>query len=158
MIKKEPDQLLIKDGIKRIFLSMSRRKCIGCHIGEDGRMVDDLDENQIEICFRQDDEHGWGAGGGEYVSTSDIKAMADCIRGVICMKLARAEYACQKDLFRIILEYDSDKGTYTFTAALINMLTWDYHITITMNDLTKNALDEYIQPFFEWEREFPIVE
>ena len=49
-------------------------------------------------------------------------------------------------------------AVFPFTAALINMLTWDYHITITMNDLTKNALDEYIQPFFEWEREFPIVE
>ena len=44
------------------------------------------------------------------------------------------------------------KDTY-----LAGMLCWEYHISITKNNLTREGLDEYIKPFFIWEKEYPIV-
>ena len=158
MRKREPAELIIEEGEKQIILSMDEKKHIGWHTGENGEIVPEIDENQIEISYREDDEDGWGVGGDEYVSTVDIKAMADCIRSVIYKKTSNATYSCQNDLFRIRLEYDPIEDVFAFTAALVETLTWDYHITITKAGLTRSALDEYIQPFFEWERLFPIVE
>ncbi len=158
LIERRQDELVIAEGEKFILLSMEKEKYLGWHIDEDGEIVDEIDENQIEICYREDDENGWGVGGGEYFSTADIKAMADCIRSVIYKKQAKASYSCQQDVFRICLEYDSTEDIYSFTAALIETLNWEYHISITKTGLTRSALDEYIQPFFEWEREFPIKE
>ena len=158
MRKREPDELIIEEGEKQIILSMDEKKYIGWHTDENGEIVPEIDENQIEISYREDDEDGWGVGGGEYVSTVDIKAMADCIRSVIYKKTSSAAYSCQNDLFKIRLEYDPFEDVFAFTAALIETLTWDYHITITKAGLTRSALDEYIQPFFEWERKFPVVE
>ncbi len=153
-----PDTLEIWDDKRQIILSMEGAKYIGWHEDEDGNIIDELDKNQIEISYREDDEEGWGVGGGEYVTTVDIKNMADCIRSVIYLKEDSAEYSCQNDLFRLAISYDAQNESFSFTAALIETLTWEYHITITKDNLSRNTLDEYIQPFFVWEREFPIVD
>ena len=152
------DTLEIRDEKKQIILSMEREKYTGWHEDEDGNIIDEIDRNQIEISYREDDEEGWGVGGGEYVTTMDIKNMADCIRSVIYFKEASAEYSCQNDLFRLAISYNAQTEIFSFTAALIETLTREYHITITKDNLSRSALDEYIQPFFEWEQEFPIVD
>ena len=156
--KRRPGELIISEGEKQIILSMDKKKYLGWHVSENGKIIDDIDENQIEICYREEDEDGWGVGGNECFSTTDIKAMADCIRSVIYMSQNEASYSCQKDVFRICIRYNSVDDSFSFTAALVETLTWDYHISITKTNLSRSALDEYIQPFFAWEREFPIVE
>ncbi len=156
MRKRTPGELFIEEEEKQIILSMHGKKYIGWHEDEDGEVIDEFDDNQIEISYREDDEYGWGVGGYEYFSTSDIKAMADCIRSVIQMKQTRAEYFCQDDIFKLCVEYDSDNERFSFTVALIETLMREYHITITKTNLARAALDEYIQPFFEWENEYPI--
>ena len=155
-MRKEPNELIISEGEKQIILSADKIKLVSWHTAEDGKIIPEFDESQIEISYREDDEEGWGAGSDEYFSTADIKAMADCIRSVINKKDLSAEYICQNDLFRIHIGYDPLNDTYSFTAALIETLTREYHITITKTGLTLSELDEYIQPFFEWERKFSI--
>ena len=152
------DTLTIYEGEKLIIMAMEDVRYLGWHEDENGEIVDEIDKNQVEISYREDDEEGWGVGSSEFVTTMDIKNMADCIRNVIYFKEASAEYSCQNDLFRLAISYDAKAETFSFTAALIETLTWDYHITITKDNLSRSALDEYIQPFFEWEREFPIVD
>ncbi len=141
MKKKTSGDLIIFEGKKQILLSLDEYSING---------------NQIEICYREDYEDGWGFGGGEFFSTFDIKAMADCIRSVIYMRETKASYTCQNKVFRIEIEYDASGDTYSFTAALIETLHRDFYISITKSELTRIALDEYIQPFFEWERKYPI--
>ncbi len=156
MKQRELGELIIEDGKKRIILSMDKKKYLGWHTNEAGEIVDKLDDNQIEISYREDDEEGWGAGGDEYFSTYDIKAMADSIRSVILFKQSKADYSCQDDIFRMSIEYNADKECFSFTAAIIETLMREYHISITKTALTRKSLDKYIQPFFEWEKMFPI--
>ncbi len=156
MRRNNPGELIIEDDKRQIILSMDDKKYLGWHEDESGEIIDEIDDNQIEICYREDDEDGWGVGGGEYFSTADIKAMADCIRSVIQLKQTRAEYSCQDDIFRLCIEYDPYNDRFSFTVALIETLMREYHIVITKSGLTRSALDEYIQPFFEWEKEYPI--
>ena len=157
MKQRSVDELIISEGERQIILSMHREKYLGWYTDDEGKIVDKTDANQIEICYREDDEDGWGIGGDEYISTSDIKAMADCIRSVIYKNHDKASYSCQNDLFRICLEHDRLNDSYSFTAALLEMLSRDYHITVCKSGLTMNELYQYIQPFFEWERRFPVI-
>ena len=155
--EKEPDELVLLDGVKQIRLSMDHKKYIGWHEDEFNNIIDEYDDDQIEICYREDDEDGTGVGGGEFISTSDIQAMANCIRDVVSMNKAKANYHCQDDVIRLSIQYDARSNTFTFSVGLIETLLREYHITITKRGLSRNALEEYIQPFFIWENEYPIV-
>ncbi len=155
-MKKDLGELIIEDDRKQIWISLRGKKYLGWHTDKNGDIVDEIDDNQIEISYREDDEEGWGVGGDEYFSTRDIKSMADAIRNVISFKQPKAEYSCQNDIFRICIEYDADNKSFSLTAALLETLTREYHISITKAALTRQSLDEYIQPFFEWEKMYPI--
>lgn len=50
-----------------IILSMDHKKCIGWHEDKNGELIDEIDDNQIEISYREDDEHGVGIDGSEYI-------------------------------------------------------------------------------------------
>ena len=155
-MKKETDELILCDGKKYIRLSMFQKKTTGCHKDSTGNHIIDYDESQIEISFREDDENGWGGGGGEYIAISDIHEMANCIRDVTLRKKEKSEYQCQNDTMKISLEYYTQSESYTFTVSLLQMFMRNYHISITKTNLSINELDEYIQPFFEWETKFPL--
>lgn len=157
MSENKKNELLIWEGEKMIIISMNHMKYLGWHKDENGEIVDDIDRNQIEIAYREDDEEGFGVGGDVYFTTYDLKAMADCIRDVIDRKETRTEYSCQNDDFRMCISYDEESDTYSFTAALIETLMREYHISITKAGLSRETLEGYIEPFFEWEKEYPIV-
>ena len=154
---RRTDELIIEDGEKLIILSMEREKYAGWHTDSDGNIVDEIDRNQIEISYREDDEDGWGIGGDEYFSTYDIKNMADGIRSVIHHKTTAFQYSCQDDIFRLKISFDIQSESFSFSAALLETLCREYHIEIIKDNLTLSALEEYIQPFFEWEKQYPIV-
>jgi hypothetical protein len=147
----------MSEGEKYFSLSMSEGPGDIVIRDTDGKNVCAYDDNQVETLFSQSDEGGWGAGGGGNVTTKDLKAMADCIRDVIYGYSTSRKYSCQKDVFKMEISYDADTDRYTFTGALIEMLCWEYHISITKTNLTRAGLDEYIEPFFIWEKEHPVV-
>ncbi len=149
MVNKEPDEFRIFDDTKQIVLSLYGFKDVENYEDGDGYVVV-YDVNQIEMHFRQDDGDFWGAGGGDYLSTRDIRNMSECIRNVIFDKKNSDEYTCQQDLFRIALSHEQDSNTYTFTASMMNLLGRDEHITVTKTGLTREALNEYITPFLIW--------
>lgn len=149
------DELFITDGEKLILLSMAEEKYLGWHTTDDGQIVDDIDSNQIEIAYREEDENGFGFGGGEYISRLDIHHMAEGIRKAVQNQEKEFSYSCQDDVFCLKLEYDPNTELFSFTASLVETLSWEYHITITKDNLSLEELDQYIQPFFEWEIMFP---
>ena len=156
--KKDPDELVIWDDKSQIIFHCGHCKYGDSYWDENYEYwIDESDGNQIEINFREDEEDGWGVGGGEYVSTADIKSMADCIRSVINKEQVSASYTCQDDLFRIEISCNETEDTYTFSVAMLEILMRDHHISITKTGLTRSELDEYIEPFFIWEQIFPII-
>ena len=155
--RKDPDCLVMSEGDKRFSISMIDGP------GEIqirdiyGKNIHAYDDNQVEFSFSQNDEGGWGCGSGDNVSTRDLRAMADCIRDVIWGHSVYRKYSCQNDVFKIEISYEADTDSYTFTGALVEMLMREYHISITKTNLTRADLDEYIEPFFIWEKEHPVV-
>lgn len=158
-LEKRSNELLIYDEKNLILISMDHRKIIDLIDNDDGTATPVFDEksNQIEYSYREEDEEGWGAGSDLFASTHDIKAMADGIRSVISHQQNRVEYSCQNDYFCIAIEYNEKSDTYSFTASLIETLMGKYHITVTKTKLSMEDLQQYIQPFFIWEKDFPIV-
>ncbi len=155
--EKRPDELILRDDPKMIKISMDRKKIIGWHEDEFNNIIDEFDDNQIEICYREDDEEGFSFGGGFFVSTHDIHAMANCIRDVITTKRKEARCHSQGDIIRLYMGFDSQSDSFTISVGLIETLLGEYHITITKTGLSRDELEEYIQPFFIWEKEYPIV-
>ena len=156
--EKSADELVIFDDERFLRLSMEGKKCTGWHKNENGNIIHEFDDNLIEISYREDDEHGWSAGADEFITTLDIREMANCIRNVIFDKQIHSEYHCLNDILRISLVFDPLSDRFSFTVGFIETLMYEYHITITKAELTQEELDEYIQPFFEWEHQFPVVD
>ena len=151
------DEFFIEDDKKTIYMTLEGEKYVGWHTDDNGNTVDEIDRNQIEFSYHEDDEGGMGAGIDEFISTFDIKNMADGIRRVIYHQADRYHYHCQEDIFWIELSYNEKTGLYSFTAALLETLSREYHITITKEGLTPGCLEKYIHPSFEWEKIYPIV-
>ena len=133
-------------------------------IGENGPQAVpfESDGNQIEISFSQTEDWNYyqRKSRGKFISTADIKAMADCIRAVISHEKSSAKYSCQDDFIRLKISYDTPSDTYNFTVSMLSMLEdteSDHYITITRKKLTKEKLDRYIDPFFKWEEMFPVI-
>ena len=155
--RRDPDCLVMSEGEKRFSLSMNDGPGEILIRDTDGKNIHAYDDNQVEFAFSQNDEGGWGCGCEDNVSTRDLRAMADCIRDVIGGHSFSRKYTCQNDLFKMEISYDPVTDKYTFTGALIEMLMREYHISITKANLTRDDLDEYIGPFFIWEKEHPVV-
>ena len=92
-----------------------------------------------------------------YISTDDIKSMADSIRQVLHHKASEAHYETENDLMRISIRHDDSTDRYFFSVGLLETLLREYHITVEKSNLHITELEEYITPFFEWERQHPIV-
>ncbi len=158
---KEPDELVIWNDENQIIFQLTEPKHVKSYEDEDEDFefwVIETDGNQIEVSYRYDEKEGWGVGGSEYVSTLDVKEMADCIRSVINKEKKKVRYVCQEDLFWIEISYNAKDDTYSFTASMLETLMRDHHITITKDRLSREELDEYIGPFFIWEEKYPILE
>ncbi len=148
---------VIEDGNKQIMLDMEAEQYIGYHIDDNGKRISEYDRNQIECSYKEADEECWGVGCNEFFSTSDLKNMADGIRSVIHCQTDTFTYSSQDDFFHIALQYDCKDESYSFTAAILDTLVRESYVTITKNNLSYAQLEEYIQSFFEWEKQFPIV-
>ncbi len=151
-----PDRFYMEDGIKYISFTMCHSPGEKVARNKQGQNVHVRDYDLVETSFAQNDEGGWGFGEGGSVTREDIRAMADCIRSVIYKNEMYNQYSCMDNVFRIEISYDCNTDRYTFTGALMEMLCREYQITITKSDLTRAALDEYIEPFFIWEKEYPV--
>lgn len=152
-MKETPSvDFIIKDKENEINMTLWKKETFQLTDTEGGNTS--TERNQIEFSYWEKDADGWGFGSEEYISTSDVKGMAECVRKVIYKQQPMSEYSCQNDIFRIRLEYSELSDVFSFTAELINTATYESYISATKDKLTRNALDEYIQPFFEWERMF----
>ncbi len=151
------DELYIEDENKTIHMTLEGEKYLGWHTTPDGKTVDDYDRNLIEFSYYEDDEDGMGAGVDEFITTYDIKNMADGIRNVIFHRTNEFRYYCLDSIFWIEVCYDKNSDTYSFTAALLETLSREYHITITKERLTLSGLEEYTQAMLEWEKRYPVV-
>lgn len=154
MLQERQDvEFEISDEKNYIEISMLDRENSGSYSESDWR----CNENLVEFSYREEEGNDWGVGINEFISTTDIKRMADCIRNVIYHRERKDHYKCTDDVFRIAIEFYEDSNTYSFSAALIDTLVRDHHIQVTKNDLTEAALEEYITPFFQWEKQYPII-
>ena len=151
------NKFYIKDSEKNILIEMEQKKYLGWHHDAEGTIIDEEDDNLIEFFYGQTDDGGSGCGDGVYISTVDIKGIADCIRSVINQRESFSEYHTSNDLIRISIGYNAENDRYTFGIAMLEMLCGEYHITITKDDLTISELNAYIDPFFEWEKQYPII-
>lgn len=156
MSYNSPDNFYMEDGNKYISFSMNYSPGEKVARNKQEQNVHVKDDDLVETSFAQNDEGGWGFGEGGCVTRGDIRAMADCIRSVIYNNEMYNQYSCMNNVFRIEISYDCNTDRYTFTGALMEMLCWQYQITITKTDLTRAALDEYINPIFIWEKEYPV--
>lgn len=155
---KRKDEFYMEDDVRQIILSPKGEKLIDWHMDEDEEEFGEYDRNLIEMCYREDDEDGWGAGGGEYLSTMDFRNIVDGVGSVIRHEKQEFRYCCLNDLFRLKISFDPTSGTFSLTAALLETLCRDYHITITKDGLTLPELEQYVQPFYEWEACFPVID
>ena len=151
---RDPGELILSEGEKLIILSMRGKKFID---GGNDASDEIYDDNQIEISYREDDEDGCGIGNDEYITTADITAMAGGIRNVISNNTETFEYHCQDNMIRLNLQYDRRSGSYSITVGILETLLREEHISITKTGLSRAALNELVQPFFEWEKLFPVV-
>ena len=154
--KPRKEEFYIEDDKKTIHITLEGEKYVGWHSDDDGNIVDEIDQNQIEFSYYEADEDGMSAGIDEFISTCDIKNMADGIRSVLHHQTGMFRYHCQDDIFLIELSYDNGSDLYYFTAALLETLCRDSHITITKERLTISSMEEYIHPLLEWEKMYPI--
>ena len=159
MANYEPrkDELCIAEDHKTIHMTLEGEKYVGWHTDSDGNIVDEYDRNLIEFSYYESDEEGWGVGDHEFISTNDIKNLADGIRNVLHHQTDLLRYHCQDDIFWIELSYDNNYDLFSFTAALLETLSRDYHIIISEERLTLSGLEKYIHPLLEWEKKYPIV-
>ena len=128
--------------------------------GNDGRFCEDdwrCDANLVEVSYRIDEGDEWGAGCDEFISTADIKRMADCVRNVMYRQNDKDHYECRDDIARISLKFHKDSDTYMLAVSFIETLIRDHHITVTKNNLTKAGLEEYVNAFFAWEKKYPVI-
>lgn len=151
-MRKEKDELIMEEGVNYLCISLGERQYQGHHFGQEC-----YDDNSIEVYYREEDDDGWGAGGSEYISTHDIRSMADSIRQVLHRKTSETHYETENDLMRISIRYDDLTDRYFFSVGLLETLMREYHITVEKSNLHISELEEYITPFFEWERQHPIV-
>lgn len=141
------------DGHNCIIMSIDGRGNDGHYSENDWR----CDANLVEISYREDEGDEWGIGSDEFISTTDIKGMAECIRNVMYHKKDKDHYECRNDILHILLEFHKDTDTYTLALSLIETLIRDHHITVMRDSLTKAELEKYTNPFFVWEKQYPII-
>ena len=117
------------------------------------------DGNQVEIFCHQSEGLGYYQSKyrGHFISTADIKAMADCIRSVTGKEKTSAAYTCQDDFISLEISYDPISSKYSIMIAVLDISNGDHCISVTRKGLTRKALDLYIDPIFKWEDMFPMI-
>ncbi len=113
--------------------------------------------NILELCYRQEDEDGWGAGGGEYITTQDILEISHGIQRVLKKELNQFTYSCLDEIIKISIDVKMN-GVLDFTFSMIETLCREHYITITINNLTFEEFAEKTKIFIEWEKQFPTLE
>ena len=113
--------------------------------------------NILELCYRQEDKDGWGAGGGEYITTQDISEISHGIQRVLKKELNQFTYSCLDEIIKISIDVKTN-GVLDFTFSMIETLCREYYITITINNLTFEEFAEKTKNFIEWEKQFPTLE
>ena len=113
--------------------------------------------NVLELSYRQEDKEGWGAGGGEYITTQDIAEISHGIQRVLKKEFNQFTYSCLDEVIKLSINVKTN-GLLDFTFSMIETLCREYYITITMNDLTSEEFTEKTKVFIEWEKQFPILE
>lgn len=147
----------IRDDKNTIVVEMMREKKYRAVDENKNRKRDLLiDRNQIEFSYYEEDEGGFGSGVDEYVSTADLRNMADGVRAVIRGETDSFQYNCCRDIFRISVSHDVSDDHYTISAGLIEVLEREYHIMVTNPNLTFEELIPLLHPFLVWEMWFPV--
>ena len=57
--------------------------------------------NIIELSYRQEDESGWGAGGGEYITAQDIAAVSKGVQQIFKRERGQFSYNCLDEIIKI---------------------------------------------------------
>jgi len=143
------DDFVMEDGDKYICFEPDRRELWG-----------DNTENNInvlELSYRQEDENGWGAGGGVYITTQDISEISHGIQQILKKELDQFTYSCFHETIKISIDVKTN-GLLDFTVSMIETLSREYYITITMRNLTLEEFAEKTKAFIEWEKQFPTLE
>jgi hypothetical protein len=113
--------------------------------------------NVLELSYRQEDKDGWGAGGGEYITTQDISEISHGIQRVLKKESNQFTYSCLDEIIKICIDVKTN-GLLDFTFSMIETLFREYYITITMNNLAFEEFAEKTKIFIEWEKQFPTLE
>ena len=113
--------------------------------------------NILELSYRQEDEDGWGAGGGEYITAQDIAAISEGIQKIIGKKITNFSYSCLDDIIQISVAAN-EKSLITLTISMLETLGRKYYISITQKDLSLAEFEENTKMFIEWERMFPTLD
>jgi hypothetical protein len=113
--------------------------------------------NIIELSYRQEDKEGWGAGGGEYITTQDIATISKGVQQIIKKEVDNFSYACLDEIIKINVNV-KDGDLLTFSVSMRETLCGEYFIVITLSDLTFEKFKEITGFFTEWERTFPTLE
>lgn len=113
--------------------------------------------NVLELSYRQEDEEGWGAGGGEYITTQDIAAISNGVQQIIRKETPQFSYSCLNEIIKINVDINTN-SLVDFNFLMIETLCREYYITITMSNLTFEEFAEKTKVFIKWERQFPTLE
>ncbi len=113
--------------------------------------------NILELSYRQEDGEGWGAGGGEYITTQDILAISTGIQRVLKKETRQFTYGCLDEVIKIRVDV-KESGLIAFTFSMIETLCREHYITITMDNLTFEEFENKTKIFIEWEKQFPTLE
>lgn len=113
--------------------------------------------NIIELSYRQEDESGWGAGGGEYITAQDIAAVSKGVQQIFKRERGQFSYNCLNEIIKIdVIVKENDLITLKFS--MIETLCREYYIIIEFNDLSFEEFANKTNIFTEWERKFPVLE
>lgn len=113
--------------------------------------------NIIELSYRQEDEGGWGVGGGVYITTQDIAAVSKGVQQIIKRELEQFSYDYLGELIKINVTVN-ENGLITFKVSMLETLCGEYYIIVELNNLTFKEFSERTNVFIEWERKFPTLE
>lgn len=150
---KDTNDFAIKSGVQYITFRPSQRDL------QRNYRCDNTENNIniIELFYHQEDEGGWGAGGGEYITTQDIASISKGIQQITNKEIKKFSYHCLNDIIQIHIARN-ENHLITFTVSMLETLEGKYHISITLKDLSLFEFTKYTKVFIEWERKFPTLD
>ncbi len=147
------DNFVVKDDDKHISFKPDDRDLWG----DNHRDNTENNINVLELSYYQEDEDGWGFGGGEYITTQDLAEISHGIQQILKKEFNQFAYSCLDEIIKISIDVKAN-GLLDFTVSMIETLCRESYITFTMNNLTFEEFAEKTKIFIEWERQFPTLE